>query len=196
MTSSADYKTTSTIAETITNSPAQPQSSSINAAGKMTITPQLLIQRTPEENDNNLSQYLKSTLKLPLSTTKRVCYTDYGCDFCQNVEYGDLNEEQRQAANEAIDSYMQPLPRAEIIKLITRLQIISPEKEKPEYDLKARLIIWVEELVNYPADIVKSALTRRYRWFPALAEVLEFCDNEIAFRKLLKMGLNVRRNDF
>lgn len=81
----------------------------------------------------------------------------------------------------------------EIIKLIARLQIISPEKDKTTIDLEARTSIWVEELRKYPADIVTMALKGKYRWFPALAEVLGCCDNEVAHRELIRKGLI--RND-
>lgn len=100
-----------------------------------------------------------------------------------------MTAEQKEQARQVLDLYFAPLPSIEIIKLITRLQIIAPEKEKTAIDIKARTSIWVEELSKYPADIVTMALKKKYRWFPALAEVLDYCDNEVARRKLIKLKL-------
>lgn len=88
-------------------------------------------------------------------------------------------------------NFCKPLPSQQIIKLIARLQIICPEKNKTQYDTEARTSIWVEELSKYPADIVTYALRRRYKWFPTLSEVLDNCDNEMAYRKLIERGIRV-----
>lgn len=120
---------------------------------------------------------------------RRTIFTEYGCDFVDDISFGNLTPEQKKQAEEVVDSYLEPLPSIEIIKLITRLQIIAPEKEKTAIDIKARTSIWVEELSKYPADIVTMALKKKYRWFPSLAEVLDYCDNEVARRKLIKLKL-------
>lgn len=100
-----------------------------------------------------------------------------------------MTESEKEQARQAVDLYLAPLPITEIIKLITRLQIIAPEKEKTTIDIKARTSIWLEELRKYPADIVIMALKKKYRWFPSLAEVMDYCDNEVARRKLIKLKL-------
>lgn len=124
-----------------------------------------------------------------MSINKRTIFTEYGCDFVDDIEVGDMTAEQKEQARQVLDLYFAPLPSIEIIKLIARLQIIAPEREKTAIDIKARTSIWVEELSKYPADIVTMALKKKYRWFPALAEVLDHCDNEVARRKLLKLKL-------
>lgn len=102
-----------------------------------------------------------------------------------------MTEEQSNKAILILREFNKPLPSQQIIKLIARLQIICPEKVKTEYDIKARTSIWVEELSKYPADVVNYVLKMKYRWFPSLAEVLDNCDNEIAYRKLLEQGIRV-----
>ena len=100
-----------------------------------------------------------------------------------------MTGEQIEQAKKAIKAYSRPLPKAEIIKLIARLQIICPEKTKTQFDTKSRTAIWIEELSKYPADVVTYVLKMRYKWFPTLAEVLNNCDNEVAYRKLLERGI-------
>lgn len=171
------------------------RSSLIRSGGKMITLTQQLQQKTAQDNDKDLEAYLKHTLKLPMNTQKKVVFDDrYGCDFQPNVEFGNMTHEQVQAAEEVINTYMQPMDKTEILKLIARLQMICPEREKNNIDIKARTAIWIEELIKYPADITNQALRQKYRWFPSLAEVLDYCDNEVAFRKLLSMGIRARKN--
>ena len=125
---------------------------------------------------------------------KKTIFGDYGCEFVDDIELGELTEQQQMLAERAIEEYFKPLPAVEIAKEIARLQIIAPEKEKAEFDMKARTLIWVEELSKYPADVVTDALRRKYHWFPSLAEVRDYCDNELAFRNLIKRKIRCARN--
>ncbi len=128
-----------------------------------------------------------------MNTNTRTIFTEYGTEFVEEAKFGSLTKYQREQAMEAIQAYNTPMGAPEIAKLVARLQIISPEKNKSEYDIKARTIIWVEELSKYPADVVNKVLKMRYRWFPSLAEVLENCDNEVAYRKLIERGIRVAK---
>lgn len=102
-----------------------------------------------------------------------------------------MTQEQVEQATRVLMEFNKPLPKQQIIKLIARLQIICQEKNKAQFDTEARTAIWVEELSKYPADVVNYVLKMKYRWFPSLAEVLDNCDNEIAYRKLLERGIRV-----
>lgn len=180
-----------TTAEKTNNSLAPSQSSSTNKGGQMITIPQRLSQKTPKENDKILSQYLKHTLKFPLNTQRKTIITKYGAEFFDKVSFGEMTPEQISKAKSIIEKCKTPLPEQEIVKLIARLQIICPEKEKSDYDKKARTAVWVEELSKYPADVVTYALKMRYKWFPTLSEVLDNCDNEVAYRNLLEHGIKM-----
>ncbi len=180
-----------TIAEKTNNSLAPSQSSLTSNGGQMIITPQQLSQKTPQENDRSLSRLLKHTLKLPLNTQRKTIFTEYGAEFVDEVKFGKMTDEQVEQAKQVLREFYKPLPSQQIIKLIARLQIICPEKNKTQYDTEARTSIWVEELSKYPADVVTYALKMRYKWFPALSEVLDNCDNEVAYRNLLERGIRM-----
>ena len=126
---------------------------------------------------------------MPLNTQRKTIFTEYGTEFVDDIKFGKMTGEQIEQAKKAIKAYSRPLPKAEIIKLIARLQIICPEKTKTQFDTKSRTAIWIEELSKYPADVVTYVLKMRYKWFPTLAEVLNNCDNEVAYRKLLERGI-------
>ena len=128
---------------------------------------------------------------MPLTTKRKAIFTKYGTEFVDEVSFGEMTNEQISKARSAIEKYKTPRQEQQIVKLIARLQIICPEKEKNEYDKKARTAVWVEELSKYPADVVTYALKMRYKWFPALSEVLDNCDNEVAYRNLLERGIMV-----
>ena len=184
---------TLTIAKQTINSPAESQYSLTKSDGKM-ITAEVLAKAPKEENDKSLVALLKHTLKLPLNTHRKTIFGEYGCEFVDDIELGELTEEQKILAERAIEQYYKPMPAVEIAKEIARLQIISPEKEKTAVDLKARTAIWIEELSQYPADVVMTAFRRKYKWFPTLAEIRDVCDNEVAFRNLLKMKIRCSKN--
>jgi hypothetical protein len=120
--------------------------------------------------------------------TKTV-FTEHGTDYKEIIIFEGLDEAKKQEAQEILNAFLEPLPQDRILKGLTRLQVICPEREKSEIDKKFRLKIYVEELSKYPADVVVMALLKKYKWFPALAELLDVCDNEMAFRELVKKGL-------
>lgn len=126
---------------------------------------------------------------------KRTIFGDYGCEFVDDVELGEITAEQKAIAERVVQEYFKPLSSVEIAKEIARLQIIAPEKEKAEFDMKARTLIWIEELSKYPADVVMSAFRKKYRWFPTLAEIRDVCDNEVAFRELIKRKIRCANYD-
>lgn len=128
---------------------------------------------------------------MPLNTQRKTIFTEYGAEFVDEVSFGDMTQEQVEQATRVLMEFNKPLPKQQIIKLIARLQIICQEKNKAQFDTEARTAIWVEELSKYPADVVNYVLKMKYRWFPSLAEVLDNCDNEIAYRKLLERGIRV-----
>ena len=194
-------KTLSTVAENILNiaeetinSPAESQCSLIRSVGKM-ITAEKLAKTPIAENDKNLVALLKHTLKLPLNLQKKTIFGDYGCEFVDDVELGEITAEQKAIAERVVQEYFKPLSSVEIAKEIARLQIIAPEKEKTNIDLKARTAIWIEELSKYPADVVMVAFRKKYRWFPTLAEIRDVCDNEVAFRELIKRKIRCANYD-
>lgn len=122
-------------------------------------------------------------------------FGEYGWEPDYRLNTEGMTDEKKATAMRIIEGYYQPMPAQEIVKLIARLQIIAPEREKTGVDMRARTAIWVEELRSYPADVVQKALKARYRWFPSLAEVLEKCANEVAYRDLIKRGIRCFYNE-
>lgn len=132
---------------------------------------------------------MNHTLNLSVNVQTKSSFTEYGWEPSYSVNIDNLTDEQRVEALKAIKVFNQPLETKEILELMTRLAIIAPEREKSGVDVKARALIWCDELKQYPADVVTKVLKSKYRWFPSLAEVLEKCDNEVAYRRLIERGI-------
>lgn len=152
-----------------------------------------IIAQTPEENNKSLGQMLKSTLKSCVKFKEKTIFTEYGAEYRTIILFEGLNDEQLRQAEEILNAFLTPLPKDRILKGLTRLQVICPEKQKNEIDKQVRTKIYVEELSKYPADVVIKALMTKFKWFPALAELLDICDNEMTFRELVKKGLRNAR---
>ena len=168
---------------------AESASSSTRNGGLMIMTPAALAAKDPRENDKSLLHCLNHMLKLSLSIETRSRFGEYGWEPDYRVVIRDMDDEKKAQALAVVEQYSVPLPASKIAELIARLQIIAPEREKSAVDIKARTAIWIEELSSFPADVVTKALKGRYRWFPSLAEVLESCENEMAYRNLIKRGI-------
>ena len=148
-----------------------------------------LTAKPPAENDKSLNQMLKSRLTSCMKCKTKTVFTEHGTDYKEIIIFEGLDEAKKQEAQEILNAFLEPLPQDRILKGLTRLQVICPEREKSEIDKKFRLKIYVEELRKYPADVVVMALLKKYKWFPALAELLDVCDNEMTFREIVKKGL-------
>lgn len=124
-----------------------------------------------------------------MSLKTKTIYTENGSDFKETIVFQDLSDQQKSGAKALLESYLRPLPEKTINQGIARLQVVCPEREKSDIDRKFRAKIYLDELGKYPADIVMAALKQRYKWFPSLAELLEYCENKMAFRRLVEKGL-------
>lgn len=133
---------------------------------------------------------MKSIPSLSLNIKRESRFGDYGYDPIYIPEFGEMTVDQKEQALAVVDSFMQPMPISDILKGIARLQVCCPEREASEYDKKARATIYAEELYRYPADVVEEVLHYKYKWFPSLGELKENCDNLVAYRNLIKQGIN------
>ena len=146
------------------------------------------IAQTPMENDKSLKAMLKSTLKSGVKFSTKAIFGENGVEYREIIHFEELSQDQMRQAEEILNAFNEPLPKDRILKGLTRLQVICPERAKNEIDKQARAKIYSDELSNYPADVVVKALMTKFKWFPALSELLDICDNEMAFRELVKKG--------
>ena len=133
---------------------------------------------------------------MPISIEVESRFSDNGWYPVHRVKIDGMTHAQNLLALQAIKDFNAPLPAEEIIKLMYRLELITNSgKEKNDIDKKMRAAVWVEELSQYPADIVTKALKAKYRWFPSLAEIMDKCEDIMAYRKLLQQGIRFYYSD-
>lgn len=127
---------------------------------------------------------------MPINIVTESRFSEYGWYPVQKIHIEHMTHAEKMLALQAIKDFNVPLPAEEILKLMYRLELVTNNgKEKSDIDKKARAAVWIEELSKYPADIVTKAMKSKYKWFPSLAEVTERCDNEMAYRELLRQGI-------
>ncbi len=105
------------------------------------------------------------------------------------MKFKDLTIEEKEKARQVIEMFTAPMKDKEIMARLAKLQVICSEREKSEKDAKGRAIAYLEVLRKYPADVLRDCFEQRYKWFPALADLCEYCENKMAFRYLVKKGL-------
>lgn len=110
---------------------------------------------------------------------------DAGTYFINTYKIDSLTNEEKQAALSLIETFMSPMPRDKIAQLFLRLTLVSPSKEKEEIDTQLQCGFYVEDLAQYPADIVHSVMHESYKWFPSLHELKERCNDMYNERKRL-----------
>jgi|GEM_PF-3086315 len=75
----------------------------------------------------------------------------------------------------AMDS-CRPMPQREIARLVQKMILTMPMKNMDDFDKAAIIAIYVEDLEEYPADVVEYVLKtirRSNKFFPTWAELYE-----------------------
>ena len=68
----------------------------------------------------------------------------------------------------------QPMPVKEIARAIARLKMMTAERRRDDIDIQHQTELYIAELQNWPADVVKQAThPRYYKFFPTWKELLE-----------------------
>jgi hypothetical protein len=89
---------------------------------------------------------------------------------------------------------MRPAANEFIVGELTRLRLVTLGADRTEEDLFAAFTFYAEELETrqYPADIVSSAcreLARKQKFWPALSEIVDRCDQLLNDRQVLLRAL-------
>ncbi|WP_114966098.1 hypothetical protein [Alkalilacustris brevis] len=95
-----------------------------------------------------------------------------------------------EGARALVEQSLQPAPQRQIAQWLAALRLITAHRESDPAEAGAAIKIYVQRLAEWPADCVHEAiLHRRWRFFPALAELEDACQELAAPRKLLALQL-------
>ena len=86
------------------------------------------------------------------------------------------------------ERHLQPAPSEEILTRLAQLSLHFWHPDRPKGHTQALLRDYIEDLAEYPADILEEGIRqyrRRGKWFPKIAEL----------REIMEPMLEARRND-
>lgn len=89
-------------------------------------------------------------------------------------------------ALDLIAAAMQPAQQRDVLAWLAGLRSITAHKQVADADMALATRLYVERLSIYPADVVQQVLlSERWKFWPALAELEERCDELVAPRERL-----------
>ena len=150
-----------------------------------------LIQKTPLETNRDLEGLLMQRCRLSLKSNVRTTFHDNRTateEYSPPTLVGKAVVENLPSVIKAFELAMTPAPNHEIVAAITKLKIKTASRQGEAIDFKFLIRVWSEDLKNYPADIVISALQPKGKWFPDFYDIDQHCRSETRKRSdILKM---------
>lgn len=132
-----------------------------------------------QETDERVLQSLKSVLGSPLEEVIRIKSGDYGFDF-ELIGYrvkGSVSSEIMAEAQLLIEQVSKPATRPQLANALTKLAAATASRKR-DLDLEAFMEVAIEDLAEFPVDVVEEALCgirRRETFLPSVAELRDEC---------------------
>lgn len=99
-----------------------------------------------------------------------------------------LTEAERQALSDALAPRLTPCHPSAIGKALAKCFAVTKSRETDAVDLETATLVFVEELQEFPADIVEEAFLRwrrSERFRPTVSEIRDLCQREVAWLRHL-----------
>lgn len=123
---------------------------------------------------------------------EKTIFTEYGTEYKPyRLVCDELTKEQKAKGLMIVNVFNKSLTSLDVVKLLTRLKYTTISRNDIEINEEARLSIYTDEMLKYPADIANKALTSKFKFFPALSELIEICEGEVLRRKIIKRKFEV-----
>lgn len=98
---------------------------------------------------------------------------------------------QRRAATDDLKNFLLPAEIREIEMWITELSVITAGRGADGLSAELQLTAYSSRLAQYPADVVKYALTKHsWKWFPSWAELERVCEAKSSSRRHMLAALS------
>lgn len=136
-----------------------------------------LVAHTPAEVDKALASQAS---RLGVGLTVRF---DGGVAVRCDV-HGSIS--QLAAVRVMIEKTMQPAPERDIEAWLAELSVLVPRRKDDDFTDGLRLVAYASRLRDYPADVVKQAVTVHvWRYWPSWAELDEVCRDLVRPRRVM-----------
>lgn len=112
--------------------------------------------------------------------------TKYGADFIpKEIVFPEMNGYQKEMIRMFVKKLWEPIDKKEFGELWSRLYVLTVPRQV-RLEEKLAINAYYDEMRQYPASVVRFAMTRVFKWFPSYAELKEICDDECRLFTLLK----------
>lgn len=151
----------------------------------------------PEKTDAVLLANLGQQLGQPLVLrTESFIDPHYGWDYrVTGYELAARLEVTRlQRARKLAAIALAPAPPKMVVEELARLRMLTKSRAGDETDRELTYVALAEELVEFPPDVIRSALrkiARRETFFPSLAEMIDQCQREVRNRRLIARAIGL-----
>ena len=131
-----------------------------------------ILDRHPKIIDGMVDQYARQLLGVPLTwklDSSGNQHRKYNHSVCKIPATGDFK-----AFVDRVALLCQPMPVKEIARALARLKMMTATRKQEDIDIAHQTELYIAELQNWPADIVKQAThPRYYKFFPTWSELLD-----------------------
>lgn len=145
--------------------------------------------------DKALIASLPPTLSTRVSTATNADFEAIGVEI---ANIASVPTEDLRAGLALVQRCLRPTPAAFIAKQMAACDMVTKARPEHAMDTKARITIFVDDLSEFPADVVAEAFRwwrRTEKWSPTVADIRERCWRYASVRKSaeLKLRSELRR---
>ena len=139
--------------------------------------------------DQNFNPFMQQ-----LSDQARASFKPCFSKFVNNFEVqdyvisGDLSQKDVSDAVAVLEKANMPCGHETALKAVTALRLRTTAKPEHSNDIAAMVALYVDDMADYPEDVVIEAcrsLARSNKWFPAWAELYEALEWRVRKRRLM-----------
>jgi hypothetical protein len=147
----------------------------------------------PEATDMRLRAYLTPLVSL---SAKCDWMTDDPGRMGEIIGYEIQESVDLDAAREAVEAAMTPLPPERLMKELVKLRALTASRNAADSDLALTLSAYAEALSGHPGDALVACMRswpRRNKFWPTLAEIEDGVSELTANRRMIERAINQRR---
>lgn len=161
--------------------------------------PALMARGDPEETDKALEVSLRQLIaSFPNSRMRASYHPEHGYDseFDGYDELtGPIDPMALASGQQLVRTALRPAPMSEVAKELGRVRIGTAGRAAGAEDMEAWLIVFGDELSQFPLDVVRECCrkwVRREKWQPTVAEIRDDCLRRVARRQAMLRTLQPR----
>ena len=141
-------------------------------------------------------QQIRASLPEPLMTSLN-SKARYDSDFDELLGYDPIEPKADEgrvmlvAGLAVLDAALVPAPKEAILKALARVRLSVNPRNQDANDARYQRAIYVDELSEFPLDVVVEALRKlgRRDWFPNVGEARDQCQHLVRWRRVTREAL-------